>query len=121
MINDVIVDIIYLGTQMYMKVVVENNNEELGNNNTETTGLVLLNTRAIGGYKSMPWGNRFIFLHVPVPQLTDDESSNPLDYILKTHKMIKRKQNSSVVYFTGLLLDTMRKFRGFEVHYNINL
>ncbi|XP_028074021.1 O-acyltransferase WSD1-like [Camellia sinensis] len=123
-INDVIVGIIYLGTRMYMKVAAENNNDELGNNNTKTTGLVLLNTRAIGGYKSvsemlkknaeMPWGNRFAFLHVPVPQLSDDESSNPLDYILKTHKMIKRKRNSSTVYFTGLLLDTMRKFRGFE-------
>ncbi|CAL5406537.1 unnamed protein product [Camellia sinensis] len=123
-INDVIVGIIYLGTRMYMKVAAENNNNELGNNNTKTTGLVLLNTRAIGGYKSvsemlkknaeMPWGNRIAFLHVPVPQLSDDESSNPLDYILKTHKMIKRKRNSSVVYFTGLLLDTMRKFRGFE-------
>ncbi|CAL5406550.1 unnamed protein product [Camellia sinensis] len=123
-INDVIVGIIYLGTRMYMKVAAENNNDELGNNNTKTTGLVLLNTRAIGGYKSvsemlkknaeMPWGNRFAFLHVPVPQLSDDESSNPLDYILKTHKMIKRKRNSSAVYFTGLLLDTMRKFRGFE-------
>ena len=38
---------------MYMKVAIENNNDELGNNNTETTGLVLLNTRAIGGYKSV--------------------------------------------------------------------
>ncbi|KAI8008806.1 O-acyltransferase WSD1 [Camellia lanceoleosa] len=123
-INDVIVGIIYLGTRTYMKVAAENNNDELGNINTKTIGLVLLNTRAIGGYKSvsemlkknveMPWGNRFAFLHVPVPQLTDDESSNPLDYILKTHKMIKRKRNSSAIYFTGLLLDTMRKFRGFE-------
>ncbi|KAI8006331.1 hypothetical protein LOK49_LG07G02169 [Camellia lanceoleosa] len=114
-----------------MKVAAENNNDELGNNNTETTELVLVNTRALDGYKSvsemlkknaeMPWGNRFAFLYVPVPQLTDDEYSNPLDYILKTHKMIKRKRNSSIVYFTGLLLDTMRKFRGFEVHYNINL
>ncbi|XP_028055413.1 uncharacterized protein LOC114259580 [Camellia sinensis] len=51
-INDVIVDIIYLGIRMYMKVAIENNNDELGNNNTKTTGLVLLNTRAIGGYKS---------------------------------------------------------------------
>ncbi|KAI8028193.1 O-acyltransferase WSD1 [Camellia lanceoleosa] len=94
------------------------------NYNTATTGLVLLNTRAIGGYKSisemlkknaeMPWDNRFAFLHVPVPQLTDDESSNPLDFVLKTHKMIKRKRNSSAVYFTVLLLDTMRKFRGSE-------
>ncbi|KAI8008802.1 O-acyltransferase WSD1 [Camellia lanceoleosa] len=130
-INDVIVGIIYLGTRMYMKVATKNNNDELENYNTATTGLVLLNTRAIGSYKSvsemlkknaeMPWGNRFAFLHVPVPQLTNDESSIPLDFVLKTHKMIKRKRNSSTVYFTGLLLDIMRKFRGSEVHYNINL
>ncbi|KAL7185491.1 hypothetical protein ACSBR2_027437 [Camellia fascicularis] len=63
-------------------------------NNTETIGLVLLNTRAMGGYKSvsemlksnaeMPWSNnRFTFLHVPVPQLTDDESSKVLDFVSK--------------------------------------
>ncbi|KAE9445210.1 hypothetical protein C3L33_22891, partial [Rhododendron williamsianum] len=51
--------------------------------------LVVLNTRALGGYTTieemvkpkseMPWGNRFTFLHISIPKLiggaTDDQAN----------------------------------------------
>ncbi|XP_059663165.1 wax ester synthase/diacylglycerol acyltransferase 11-like [Cornus florida] len=123
-INDVITGIIFLGTRLYMQSAASH---DLGNSTTHSssTALVLLNTRSVGGYKSvsdmvkpdaeMPWGNHFAFLHLPIPNLTDDDcSSNPLNFILKAHHLMKRKKNSSAVYLTGRLLETMRKLKGAE-------
>lgn len=93
--------------------------------NAHSTALVLLNTRNINGYKSVeemvkpdaesPWGNQFGFLHVSVPELTDAESSNPLEFVLKAQKLIKRKRDSLAVSFTGQLIEALRRFRGPEV------
>ncbi|KAL0362213.1 UNVERIFIED_CONTAM: hypothetical protein Scaly_1176500 [Sesamum calycinum] len=70
-VNDVITGIIIYGTRLYM----QKTSKESGKSNS--TALVLLNTRAIGGYTSvdamikpdseMPWGNHFAFLQVPLP------------------------------------------------------
>ena len=94
-----------------------------------STALVLLNTRNNAGYKSvtemtkpnsdMPWGNNFAFLNVSIPKLNKQKSSNPLEFIYKAHKLIKRKRNSAAVYLTGRLLEALRKFRGPEVCKNI--
>ncbi|KAL7185487.1 hypothetical protein ACSBR2_027435 [Camellia fascicularis] len=78
-INDVIVGIIYLGTQMYMRVATENNNDELKNYNTETTGLVLLNTRAMGGYKSAT--SRFIKGTLEKSSITITNMIGPIEKI----------------------------------------
>ncbi|XP_022868392.1 uncharacterized protein LOC111387978 [Olea europaea var. sylvestris] len=88
------------------------------------TALVLLNTRVIGGYTSvsemikpnaeMPWGNRFAFLQVPIPKLTDSELSNPLKFVKKARQLIKRQKNSASVFLTGLFLDAIRRIRGPE-------
>ncbi|KAL1560671.1 wax ester synthase/diacylglycerol acyltransferase 3-like [Salvia divinorum] len=117
-INDVITGIITLGTRMYMQKADEESCK------SKTTALVLLNTRAIGGYKSvdemikpnsdMPWGNRFAFLQVPLPKLTQSELLNPLDFVKKAHRMIKRQKNSAAVYLTGQLLSFIKMVRGHE-------
>ncbi|XP_059663166.1 wax ester synthase/diacylglycerol acyltransferase 11-like [Cornus florida] len=118
-INDVITGIIFFGSRLYM----QERNHDVGD--THSTAIVVLNTRSINGYMSvsdmvkpdteMPWGNQFAFLHVPIPNLTDDDcSSNPLNFILKAHHVIKRKRNSSAVHLTGSLIETMRKLRGAE-------
>ncbi|KAA8524358.1 hypothetical protein F0562_010781 [Nyssa sinensis] len=101
---------------------MQDTNHELSN--TESTALVLLNTRNIGGYKSlkdmikpnaeMPWGNHFAFLHISVPNLTKTEFSNPLDFVLKVHRLIKKKRNSVIVCLTARLLESLRKFKGPE-------
>jgi hypothetical protein len=54
-----------------------------------STALVFLNTRMIRAYKSVkemvepdseaPWGNRFAFLHVPIPKFKDPKSLDPLE------------------------------------------
>ncbi|CAK9145433.1 unnamed protein product [Ilex paraguariensis] len=117
-INDVITGIIFLGTRLYMQAT----SHELGD--AESTALVVLNTRAVAGYKSisemlkpdseMPWGNNFGFLHIPIPKLSVAESSDPLSFILKAHQLIKRKRNSFAVHLTSTLLEAMRKLRGPE-------
>ncbi|KAA8524379.1 hypothetical protein F0562_010802 [Nyssa sinensis] len=117
-INDVITGIIFLGTRLYM----QDTNHELSN--TESTALVLLNTRNTGSYKSikdmtkpnaeMPWGNHFAFLHISIPNLTKTEFSNPLDFVLKAHRLIKKKRNSAIVCLTARLLESLRKFKGPE-------
>ncbi|KAA8526362.1 hypothetical protein F0562_008435 [Nyssa sinensis] len=118
-INDVITGIIFFGIRLYMHAA----SNELSKN-TESTAMVLLNTRSLGGYKSisemaksnakMPWGNHFAFLHVSIPNLTKVESSNPLNFVLETHRIIKSKRNSAAVHLTGWLLEALRKLRGPE-------
>ncbi|KAL3645458.1 hypothetical protein CASFOL_010638 [Castilleja foliolosa] len=120
-INDVICGVLFLGIRMYMQSM------NAKQRNAEATSLVLLNTRNIGGYKTVsemvepeaesPWGNQFAFLHVSVPKLAagDDDIKNPLSFVMDARKMIKRKRNSAAVVLTGKLLDTLRKWRGPEV------
>ncbi|KAI9176796.1 hypothetical protein LWI28_025885 [Acer negundo] len=119
-LNDVITGIIFFGTRLYMQ-------SSSKKNNAHSTALVLLNTRNIGGYKSVkemvkpdaesPWGNQFGFLHVsiPEPSSTDaDQSPDPLEFVLKAQKIIKRKRSSLAVKLTGRLLEALRKFIGPE-------
>ncbi|TYJ40323.1 hypothetical protein E1A91_A04G132400v1 [Gossypium mustelinum] len=117
-INDVITGIIFFGTRLYM----QGGSNKLNSENS--TALVLLNTRNIGGYKSVKemvkpdpesaWGNQFGFLHVSLPELTTVESCKPLDFVWKAQKLIQRKRNSRAVFLTGQLLECLRKFTGPE-------
>lgn len=96
-----------------------------------STALVLLNTRNIGGYESvsemvkpkakMPWGNHFAFLHVAIPKISNPDSSNPLDFVFQAQKIIKRKRNNSAVFLTGGLLDKLRTFKGSEVCIHVTM
>nr|POE95315.1 hypothetical protein CFP56_05674 [Quercus suber] len=83
----------------------------------------------MSGYKSIeemlkpnskvPWGNQFTFLHVPMPELyKDHKSPNPLDFVLATSKIIKKKKSSLGVYLTGKVLEIVKKLRGPE---NLNI
>ncbi|KAL7128938.1 hypothetical protein ABFS83_13G028600 [Erythranthe nasuta] len=120
-INDVVTGIIMLGTRLYMQKASQISSE------AKSTALVLLNTRAAAmgaGYKSvsemvepgskMPWGNRFAFLHVPIPKLSDVELLDPLIFVKKVHRTIKKRRNSAGIYLTGQLLDLIRKIKGPE-------
>lgn len=119
-INDVICGVLFLGIRQYMKAM------DYDLRNAQSTALVLLNTRNIAGYKSVSdmvhrepdsaWGNQFAFLHVPVPDLATEGSVDPLGFVLKARELIKRKRESAAVVLTGKLLETLRKYRGPEVH-----
>ncbi|KAL6286541.1 hypothetical protein ACE6H2_010931 [Prunus campanulata] len=111
---------IFFGTRLYMQEI------DQSSSTADCTAMVLLNTRIMGDYmpieemikpnSKMPWGNRFTFLHVPIPNLT--ELSNAEDFIRNTHKMINRKKNSLAAYFTSRLLEIVNKFgshEGFDI------
>lgn len=93
---------------------------------TETTALLLLNTRKIRAYKSVkemvganseaPWGNRFHFMHVPIPELGESNSLNPLEFVLKANKIIKRKRISLAVPLTSALLRFVNRIKGPKVY-----
>ncbi|KAL3714570.1 hypothetical protein ACJRO7_006479 [Eucalyptus globulus] len=120
-VNDVISGVIFLGTRLYMQRVSTNSNLS-----TNSTALVLLNTRNLRDYKPVrdmvrpnsesPWGNHFAFLHVPIPKVkpSDSQFSNPLKFVYKTHEVIKRKRSSFGVILTGKLLEIMQKCRNAE-------
>ncbi|KAF3950277.1 hypothetical protein CMV_023944 [Castanea mollissima] len=117
-INDVITGTIFFGTRLYMQEVSQKSSK------ADSTAIVLLSTRTVKGYKSVkemikpesdtPWGNQFGLLHVSIPKFTNLKSSNPLEFVLKVHKIIRKKRNSSSVYYTGCLLSTMKKLKGPE-------
>ncbi|KAK7324709.1 hypothetical protein VNO77_28495 [Canavalia gladiata] len=117
-VNDVLVGIIFLGIQLYM----EANNYE--SSKAESTAMVLLNTRKTRAYKSMkeshatksdaPWGNRFHFMHIPIPKLSDTRPLNPLEYVLEANKNINSNRNSLGAPLTSLLLHMVNQLKGPE-------
>jgi len=90
-----------------------------------STGLVMLSTRNIGSYQSVqemmkadsksPWGNHISFLHVPIPKLSQANTSNPLEFVWNAQKVIKRKRDTFTVFLIEWLLDMELKLRGHEV------
>ena len=62
-----------------------------------------------------PWGNRFGFLHVPIPKLKDPKSPNPIEFVQAAQEVIKKKKSSFGVYLNGRLLEIVKKLRGPEV------
>ena len=118
--NDVNIGIIFLGTRLCMQEISYKSSE------SQSTALVLLNTRMMTGYKSIeemlkpnskvPWGNRSTFLHVPMPKFKDHRSSNPLEFVWTASKIIKKKKSSLGFYLTGRLLEIVKKLRGPEIH-----
>ncbi|KAK7381101.1 hypothetical protein VNO78_33625 [Psophocarpus tetragonolobus] len=118
-INDVLAGVIFFGIRLYMQEI------NLKSSQTQSTALVLLNTRNIEGYKSVKemidktntrsaWGNQYAFLHVPIPELSDSKYENPLEFIMEAHKDMTKKKNSFATPLTGMLLDFLRKIRGPE-------
>lgn len=103
--------------------------ESKNSGNLDTNGLVLFNTRNLDGYKSvdemvkpkstMPWGNNFTFLHVPIPKLLSAHLSDPLKFVYETQNTVKRRRNSAGIFLTSVMLDYLTKFRGPEVCFYI--
>ncbi|KAL2331684.1 hypothetical protein Fmac_019265 [Flemingia macrophylla] len=115
-VNDALVGVIFLGIQLYMDA------KNHKSSRMESTALVLLNTRKIRAYVSAkempdadseaPWGNRFHFMHVPIPMLCDNNYSNPLEFVLEASKSIKRKRSSLAVPLTNMVLRFLNQIKG---------
>ncbi|KAI3922588.1 hypothetical protein MKX01_006277 [Papaver californicum] len=117
-LNGVIVEIIFYGIRIYMET------SSRSSCNAHSTDLGLLNTREITTYQSVeemgkletkgPWGNNFGFIHVFIPDATNIDTSDPLEFVFKAKKMITKKKNSLIIYLTGKLIDLIRKLGGPE-------
>ncbi|KAI5338915.1 hypothetical protein L3X38_018187 [Prunus dulcis] len=116
-VNDVISGALFFATRLYMQ------EKSQKSSTASCTALVLVNTRIThGDYKpikemnkpdsEMPWGNRMAFMPVTMPKLT--EFSNPLDFVFKAQKLIKRKRSSFAVYINNKMLEIVKKIRGYE-------
>lgn len=118
-VNDVITGVIFYGIRLYMQEI--NYKAKMAN----STALVMLNTRRVKGYQSIKdmlkpeskgrWGNQVSFLEVSIPKLSQARIANPLEFVWKAHKIIKRKRHSFSVFLIGWLLDLEKKLRGHEV------
>ncbi|XP_077214343.1 wax ester synthase/diacylglycerol acyltransferase 4-like [Tasmannia lanceolata] len=114
-VNDVATGVMFYGIQLYGQRM---NQISRGK---RMTAVVLLNTRMVNGYQSVQdmlkadtWGNHFTFLQISIPSCSDVEKAHPLEFVFKAKKMIRRKRNSMAFYFTGRLLQLLRKIRGRE-------
>ena len=112
--------LIFFGIRLYMQDI------DLESRKAHSTALMLFNTRNIRDYKSVremvdktnngaSWGNRFAFLHVPIPELSDSKYANPLEFIWEAHREISRKKTSWATPLTGMLLNMVKKLTGPEV------
>ncbi|GAU40260.1 hypothetical protein TSUD_60500 [Trifolium subterraneum] len=90
-INDVVCGIIFYGIRLYMEEI----NETTKTSNS--TAVVMLNTRNIGGYQSLK-----------------EMHKHPLEFIWESRKIIQRKRHSFSVHLIGLLMDLEMKLRGPE-------
>ncbi|XP_058735223.1 wax ester synthase/diacylglycerol acyltransferase 4-like [Vicia villosa] len=117
-INDVVCGMIFYGIRLYM----EEMNEKTKTSNS--TALVMLNTRNIKGYQSLKemqkpeskglWGNKLSFLQIPIPKPNKSGNSNPLEFVWEASDVLKRKKSSFSVHLIGLLVDLKMKLRGPE-------
>ncbi|OUZ99816.1 O-acyltransferase [Macleaya cordata] len=124
-VNDVVVGIVFYGTHLYSQAVaVDKTTTPSRTSNSRRTALVLLNTRMINGYRSLEdmiekdlWGNHFSFIHLSIPSYstsTDQEKVDPLSFILKAKKTIKRNRNSMSIYLNSALLRLVGSIKGPE-------
>ncbi|KAL6286540.1 hypothetical protein ACE6H2_010930 [Prunus campanulata] len=116
-VNDVIAGALFFATRLYMQ------EKSQKSSTASCTALVLVNIRIThGDYKpikemirpdsEMPWGNQMAFMPVTMPKLT--EFSNPLDFVFKAQKLIKRKRSSFAVYVNKKMLEIVKKISGYE-------
>ncbi|XP_056698723.1 wax ester synthase/diacylglycerol acyltransferase 7 [Spinacia oleracea] len=119
-VNDVVVGIIFLGTRLYMQEI---NHGQI--NNTRSRIVITFNIRSdkryarpeemVEEHTKVPWGNRFALYDLPITNLKEDDFRNPLKFILKAHKLIKRKRNTPLaIYLFYGFLGVIRLFGGLE-------
>ncbi|KAK9163004.1 hypothetical protein Syun_003906 [Stephania yunnanensis] len=116
-VNDIVVGTIFYGTELYTKAL------NPSSNHLRRTALVLLNTRMLKGYRNLEemlekdlWGNSFSFIHLPLPSIrADKERIDPLKFIFRAHRTIKRSKNSLGTHLNGSLLQLVGRLKGIEV------
>uniref|UniRef100_A0A803MLX8 Diacylglycerol O-acyltransferase n=1 Tax=Chenopodium quinoa TaxID=63459 RepID=A0A803MLX8_CHEQI len=116
-VNDVIIGIISFATQLYIQEI-----DQRRSNNSGMTASIALNTRSIKGYanpekmrKGKTWGNRISVIELSLPKYKEEDLKNPLNFIMKVQKLMKRKRKSiGAIYLTAWTLDAIKIFGGFK-------
>ncbi|KAL2937594.1 O-acyltransferase WSD1 [Bienertia sinuspersici] len=116
-VNDIIVGIIFLGTRLYIKEV-----EQTQEKKRRSTASIFVNIRSGKGNgsleemrKAKTWGNRITNIELPLPIFDDEDVADPLTFIKKAHKIIKKKRFGIYgPFLMAGLLDTIRAFAGFQ-------
>ncbi|KAI3947665.1 hypothetical protein MKX01_034330 [Papaver californicum] len=125
-VNDVVVGLVFYGSHLYSQTVADEKSLVSSSTGSRKTALVLLNTRMVNGYRSLEdmvekdlWGNHFSFIHLAIPSDANAGGTNaqenkvdPLSFIIKAKKTIKKNRNSLSVYLNGALLRLMGSVRG---------
>ncbi|XP_038682043.1 uncharacterized protein LOC119982636 [Tripterygium wilfordii] len=102
-LNDVITGAIFLGSRLYMQEMCH----ESGRSRSTASIEDMLKPNAEG-----TWGNLFSFLQIALPKLTDANLTDPLQFVVKAGRIIKRKRYSIALHMTSWLLQILNKIGG---------
>ncbi|MCL7048046.1 hypothetical protein MKW94_004293 [Papaver nudicaule] len=115
-VNDVVVGIIFYGIRLYMRKMGQESKDA-----KRVRAFVVVNTRMLTGYQSAEemakantYGHRISCFPLRVPTSGDVEKMNPMDFVSKAKKTMRRKKHSLAVFLTGGLLHWMGKIKGAE-------
>ncbi|KAI9093302.1 hypothetical protein K1719_027316 [Acacia pycnantha] len=113
-VNDVISGTILYGIRLYMRDI---DNESKTKN---CTLLTFMSTREAERYRTAKdmqeskgkdrMGNQAIYLHVSIPKLNETLISDPLQFVWKVHRQIKRKRRSFAPVLIKKLLGVAKRF-----------
>ncbi|KAF6160707.1 hypothetical protein GIB67_019647 [Kingdonia uniflora] len=113
-VNDVVTGLISYVIHLYMVRMGKVSSDG------DMTLLVMVNMRALKGYKSIEdmmkassWGNYSRFLHIPIPRNgRGGEEADPIEFVLKSKEIMEKKKRSLVIYLIDPLLNTIRTIKG---------
>ncbi|XP_021774165.1 O-acyltransferase WSD1-like [Chenopodium quinoa] len=116
-VNDIVVGIIFFGTQLYIREKDPGQLKE-----KQSTATIFVNVRSMKGNfsaeemrKGKLFGNRITNIEVPFPHLEDDDLFKPLQFIKKAHNVIKRKRNGALgLHLMVSLLEVIRTIGGLK-------
>ncbi|KAI3942726.1 hypothetical protein MKW92_053916 [Papaver armeniacum] len=115
-VNDIVVGIIFYGIRLYMRKMGQESKDA-----KRVRAFVVVNTRMLAGYQSVEemakantYGHRISCFPLRVPTSGNVEKMNPMDFVLKAKKTMRRKKHSLAVFLTGGLLHWMGKIKGAE-------
>ncbi|XP_048496452.2 LOW QUALITY PROTEIN: wax ester synthase/diacylglycerol acyltransferase 1 [Beta vulgaris subsp. vulgaris] len=117
-VNDVVMGIISFATRLYIQDADQGGRLK----NARITASMTINLRSVKRFaspeemrKEKTWGNKISVIEMPLPNLEKTDIRNPLNFVMKAHKILKRKKSSvGAIYLTAWTLDAIRTFAGFK-------
>lgn len=109
-----------MATRLYIKDTADDEQLKI---KKRSTASIFVNIRRVKGNLSLEemrrrntWGNRISNIEIPLPNLEDDYLSNPLEFIMRAHKIIKRKRSGTLgLFLMDGLFQAIRTVGGIQV------